>query len=137
MNVEPESGCTEDYSPLLPMQIFQLFFCEAVWQLMVTETNRYAEQTLCTAAANKQQAWSPTTVPEMMAFVALLLCMGINKRPRYAMHWSRSQVLRSPLYPSTMSRNRFDAILRFFHLANNKADDSPPPPMTNCLKFVP
>ena len=92
---------------------------------MVTETNRYAIQTLCADGAMSRSAWIQTDVPEMMAFVALLLCMGINKRPRYAMYWSRSEVLRSPLYPSTMSRNRFLAILRFFHLADNTADDSP------------
>ena len=63
----------------------------------------------------------------MMAFVAILLCMGINKRPRYSMHWSMSEVLRSPLYSSTMASNRFTAILRFLHLANNQAevDQSP------------
>ena len=66
-------------------------------------------------------------VPEMVAFVALLLSMGINKRPRYSMHWSTSDVLRSPLYSSTMSRNRFTAILRFLHLANNQAEDKFPP----------
>ena len=39
------------------------------------------------------------------------------------MHWSTSDVMRSPLYSSTMSRNRFTAILRFLHLANNQAED--------------
>lgn len=93
---------------------------------MVLETNRYAEQILGAGAENKC-AWRPTDVPEMMAFVALLLCMGINKRPRYSMHWSRSEILRSPLYSATMARNRFTAILRFFHLANNRdvEGDSP------------
>ena len=91
-------------------------FCQAVWELMVEETNRYAAQT-----------WTPTNVPKMMAFVALLLTMGINKIPRYSMHWSTSDVLRSPLYSSTMARNRFTAILRFLHLANNQAEDKFPP----------
>ena len=124
------TGCTEDCSNLSPIQIFQLYICQAVWDLMVLETNRYADQTLFADSANHQPgAWTPTTIPEIMAFVALLLCMGVNKRPRYTMHWSRSEVLRSPLYSKTMARNRFTAILRFFHLANNGADladDSPP-----------
>ena len=108
-----------------PLQIFQLFFCEAVWQLLVRETNRYADQTLSAESADWQRTWIQTTVPEMMAFVALLLSMGINRRPSYAMYWSRCEVLQSPLYPSTMSRNRFMAILRFLHLADNTADNSP------------
>ena len=73
------------------------------------------------------QPISLVLVREMMAFVALLLSMGINKRPRYSMHWSTSEVLRSSLYSSTMARNRFTAILRFLHLANNQAEDKFPP----------
>ena len=102
------------------------YICQAVWELMVEETNRYAAQTLSADTANQPSAWTPTNVPEMMAFVALLLSMGINKRPRYSMHWSTSDVLRSPLYSSTMARNRFTAILRFLHLANNQAEDKFP-----------
>ena len=125
MNFTAPTGCSQNFSHLSPLQIFQLFFCEAVWQLLVRETNRYANQTLSAESANSQCTWIPTNVPEMKAFVALLLSMGINKRPSYAMYWSRCEVLRSPLYPSTMSRNRFMAILRFLHLADNTADDSP------------
>ena len=101
---------------------------------MVEETNRYAAQTLSADTANQPSAWTPTNVPEMMAFVALLLSMDINKRPRYSMHWSTSKVLRSPMYSSTMARNRFTAILRFLHLANNQAEDKFPP--TNFSKFA-
>ena len=110
-----------------PSKSYNCTFCQAVWELMVEETNHYAAQTLSADTANQPSAWTPTNVPEMMAFVALLLSMGINKRPRYSMHWSTSDVLRSPLYSSTMSRNRFTAILRFLHLANNQAEDKFPP----------
>ena len=53
---------------------------------MVEETNRYSAKTLSADIANQPSAWTPTNVPEMMAFVALLLSMGINKIPRYSMH---------------------------------------------------
>ena len=110
-----------------PFKSSNCTFCQAVWELMVEETNRYAAQTLSADTANQPSAWTPTNVPEMMAFVPLLLSMGINKRPQYSMHWSTSEVLRSPLYSSTMARNRFTAILRFVHLANNQAEDKFPP----------
>ena len=89
------TGCTQDCSKFSPVQIFQLYICQAVWELMVEETNRYAAQTLSADTANQPSAWTPTNVPDsgMMAFVALLLSMGINKIPRYSMHWSTSDVL--------------------------------------------
>ncbi len=102
------TGATEDFSEFSPIQIYELYLCQAVWQMMVDETNRCADQTL-SAGAENQRAWRPTNVPKMMAFVALL-----QKRPRYSMRWSKSEVLRSPLYSATMARNRFTAILRFF-----------------------
>ena len=71
---------------------------------MVEETNRYAAQTLSADTANQPSAWTPTNVPKMMAFVALLLSMGINKRPRYSMHWSTSDVLRSPVFVDHVSQ---------------------------------
>ena len=67
VNFSEQTGCTDDLSHLSPLQIFQLFFCEAVWKLMVTETNRYADQTLCADGAMSQSAWIQTDVPEMMA----------------------------------------------------------------------
>ena len=127
MQFTEHTGCTQDCSKFSPVQILQLYICQAVWELMVEETNRYAAQTLSADIASQPSTWTPTNVPEMMAFVTLLLSMGINKRPRYSMHWSTSDVLRSALYSSTMSRNRFTAILRFLHLANNQAQDKFPP----------
>ncbi len=126
LNLQQTPGLQKTSVRSPPYKSSNCTFVEAVWQMMVLETNRYAEQILGAGAENKC-AWRPTDVPEMMAFVALLLCMGINKRPRYSMHWSRSEILRSPLYSATMARNRFTAILRFFHLANNRdvEGDSP------------
>ena len=48
------AGCTQDCSKFSPVQIFQLYICQAVWELMVEETNRYAAQTLSADTANHQ-----------------------------------------------------------------------------------
>ena len=66
------TGCTQDCSKFSPVQIFQLYICQAVWELMVEETNRYAAQTLSADTANQPSAWTQTNVLEMMAFVTLL-----------------------------------------------------------------
>ena len=73
MQFTEHTGCTQDCSKFSPVQILQLYICQAVWELMVEETNRYAAQTLSADTANQPSAWTPTNVPEMMAFVALLL----------------------------------------------------------------
>ena len=73
MQFTEHTGCTEDCSKFSPVKILQLYICQAVWELMVEETNRYAAQTLSADTANQPSAWAPTNVPEMVAFVALLL----------------------------------------------------------------
>ena len=114
-----ETGPRGDFGGFTPLQIFQLFWSQAVWDMMVCETNRYAQQSIDTNP-QLQSSWTPTTVAEMMAFVALLLAMGINSMPQYSMYWCTSELLRIPLYPAVMARNRFTSILRFLHLSDNK-----------------
>ena len=63
---------------------------------------------------------SPGNVPEMMAFVALLIAMGINKSSQYRMYWSKSEILHITFYPSIMSRNRFSSFIRFLHVSNSQ-----------------
>ena len=87
--------------------------------MLVDETNRYAQQTI-DSNTDQQVSWHPTNVPEIMAFVALLIAMGINKSSQYRMYWSTSDILHIPFYPSIMSRNRFSSILRFLHISNNQ-----------------
>ena len=50
------TGCTQDCSKFSPVQIFQLYISQAVWELMVEETNRYAVQTLSADTVNQPSA---------------------------------------------------------------------------------
>ena len=74
----------------------------------------------------------PLTCTEWGHFVALLIAMGINKSTQCSMYWSTSEVLRMPLYPSIMPRNRFSDIMRFVHLSNNQI---PEPASVKCHKL--
>ena len=80
--------------------------------MLVDETNRYVQQTR-DSNPDQQFSWHPTNVPEMMAFVALLIAMGINKSSQYRMYWSTSEKVLSV-------RTGFSSILRFLHVSNNQ-----------------
>ena len=58
---------------------------------------RYEQQTI-DSNPDQQFSWHSTNIPEMMAFVALLIAMGINKSSRYRMYWSMSDILQIPFY---------------------------------------
>ena len=110
-------GPTGDFATLSAGEFFKLYYCQLVRDMLVDETSRYAQQTI---DSNQQFSWHPTNVPKMMAFVALLIAMGINKSSQYRMYWSTSEILHIPLYPSIMSHNQFSSILRFLHVSNNQ-----------------
>lgn len=95
---------------------------------MVTETNRYAAQYLDhhgpTLPANSRlRNWIPVTIPEMKRFLALFLLMGLVVKPEIAMYWSKSPLVSTPIFSSSMPRDRFCAILTFLHFSNNEDPD--------------
>ena len=105
-----------------PVQLFCRFFTDEVWDLLVTETNRYSK--LNFPKQRFARPWQDITVEDMKAFVGLLIIMGVLKLPRLEMYWQvESDVLRTPGISSVMSRIQFEQIWRFLHLADNLQDD--------------
>lgn len=105
-----------------PIDYFLLFLTPQVLDKMVNETNLYATQILeKTDAAPRSRIhdWTPTDCQEMTKFIGLLGWMGLVKVPKLADYWRRSELYALPLPKNTMSRNRFELLLRFWHFANN------------------
>lgn len=73
----------------------------------------------------------------MKAFIAILLEMGIRKRPTIFSYWaSNSRPI--PWFGKMMSRDRFQLLLRFFHLTDNSKLFSPGNEKYDpCAKFQP
>ena len=60
--------------------------------------------------------WTPVTVQEMKAFVAVILNMGIIKIPDLKDYWSTNIVLNIPFFHSVFSRNQFFQIFGTLHI---------------------
>ena len=98
------------------LDFFLLFFTDEVWQLLVEQTNLYAEQK---RGPEEGSVWYPVTKDEMKAWVSLYLNMGLVTKPNLSSYWSTDPALNSPFFPSIMSRDRFLQILRYLHFADN------------------
>ena len=107
-----------------PDNYFQLFFDEILVDLMVEETNRYAEQNLSRntpSPCSRFHQWAPSTKKEIKIFLGLKILMGvITKRGPYASYWSLDPVLKTPFFGNCMARNRFEILNRFIHFTNNE-----------------
>ena len=90
-----------------------------VVEVLVTETNRYAQQFKDDNPTNPGgMSWNPVDRDTMKAFIAIILYMGLVRLPTLRMYWSTHWMFSFSI-AEIMSRNDFLAILRFLHCANN------------------
>ena len=100
-----------------------LFLPHAVFELLVRETNRYAEQYI---ASNpdlpphaRAKSWKPITVPDMKKFIAIYLLSGIVRKSQLQQYWSTDSFSGTPGFARIMKRDKFLGILQFLHFADN------------------
>ena len=103
------------------LEFFTKYFTDDVWNLLVTKTNRYAHANV--SSGPHSRAWNDVTIDEMKAFIGMLILFGIIKLPRLEMFWQNTnEYIGTPGIAGIMSRNRFEQIFRFLHLADNACD---------------
>ena len=89
----------------LPVKFFLLFVTEHIIKIMVTETNRYAEQVMAYLVVNaksKMRHWIATTNTEMKRFLGILFTMGLVKKACIDNYWSTDPIIVTPIFNSTM-----------------------------------
>lgn len=104
-----------------PVKYF-LLFVEDILETSTNQTNIYANQVIADTIVSRQSRlnnWVPTTIDEMKKFFGLLLWMGVVKYPQLHNYWSTKTMYHNKTASSTMSRNRFEILLRMWHFANN------------------
>jgi hypothetical protein len=90
---------------------------------MVRETNRYAEQYLLTHRLSKRSKnlqWGSTTNEEMLKFLGIIIEMGLVQMPKVDYYWSKSQLYGSKVIQNTISRDKFELLIKFLHFSNNE-----------------
>lgn len=86
------------------------------------ETNEYFRQTneSHNIMSSRNKSWYDTTSEELYLFISVHMLMARNKKLEIADYWSTDPLLYSPIFGKTMSRNRFQLLLRYIHFCNNK-----------------
>ena len=69
----------------------------------------------------RSEEWKPVTVIEMKKVLGLIFVTGIVRKPKLELYWSTRGIFQTPLFPQTMSRNRFQLIQRYLHFSDNNA----------------
>ena len=103
-----------------PHSFYVAFLTEEILQIIVDETNRYAEQYMQNRRSIRVDKWTPTDKNEMKRFFGLLIWMSLVKLPKYDAYWCTNNTYCQSFPRTVMSRNRFELLLRFLHFTNNQ-----------------
>lgn len=102
-------------SPLsVPIDYFRCFVTDETVELMVTETNRYAQQYLHNKelkAKSRVRKWHETNGVEMQKFIGILLQMGLVRKPSIEDYWSTNYILATPDISAVMPHDRFELLI--------------------------
>lgn len=112
----------ETLSLARPSTFFSLFFDEEIINLLVVETNRYANDKLSEPGLSRNarvRKWKDVDQKEMKKLFGIIMWMGLVKMPNISNYWSTSKLYNS-LIPQYMSRNRFELLLSMLHVSDNK-----------------
>lgn len=112
-----------------PLSFYRLLLTDELVDLLVRETNRYAEQKLIIGITNETIArnsilanWTDTNRQEMLKFLGIVIWMGLDQKPRLKDYWSTNFIYKTSIHTVTrMSRCRFEALLSCLHFSDNEA----------------
>jgi hypothetical protein len=105
-----------------PIHYFELFWGPEVWNILIENTNAYAQYKEARHKENqagRSRWWKAITLYEMRIFIALLIYMGIVGTSNIQSYWNKGgNTIHKPM--EFMTFFRFEQIKRYFHV-------SPPP----------
>ena len=72
------------------------------------------------------ESWETVPADDMWRFFALVILMGLSRKPRLSNYWSRKPIYNNPIFSKTLSRDRFQRILGRLHFVNNAEQANDP-----------
>ena len=104
-----------------PLDFFLLYWPQEILSRIVRMTNLYATTSVEGGGTKGGLGWYPTTTSEILRFFGVLTLMALKKIPHTRLHWSKSHDLfRTPSVVDSMSRVRFESLIRCIHLVDNR-----------------
>jgi len=97
--------------------------------LLLTEqytTVYYSQNAEKWEVSPKTLKWSSITPEEMRKFLRLIILMGQVRKENIRDYWSTDPTISTPIFPHTMSRNRFYSIWQAWHFSDNRQQTQDP-----------
>ena len=95
-----------------PLEFFSRYIDADVLELLVQQTNMYAEQ--C-----KLRNWEDVSAEELKSFLGILIATGLHSVPDIELFWNTDQLFRVQPIADIMPLKRFKKILQGLHMNDN------------------
>ena len=102
----------DNFNGISPRESFEQLFDSEVKNLIITESNRYAHE-------QKNEPSFLLSEEKLNRFVGVLLYSGYHTLPRQRQYWESSPDLVTDIVSRSLSRNDFEEIKKYIHLADN------------------
>ena len=104
-------------------ECFKMFMTTSVMDMIVAETNTYAQSLREKISNGKLAKWVDTTVAELYVFLAVFFSMGLIKKNNIRDYWTTNPLLSTPFFGTIFSQDRFLLLLRCLHFSNSTSND--------------
>lgn len=115
-----------DTSVATPLDYFQLYFSDHVFEQICSNTNKFhkfrVEQKKITNPSYVENFWEDTYVPEMKAYFGLAVMFGILNQPRYRNFWSKDNFLGNQGVQKTFSLKRYSKLSEYLHVSDRELE---------------
>ncbi|XP_047103465.1 piggyBac transposable element-derived protein 4-like [Schistocerca piceifrons] len=106
------------------IKYFESIFTEELLLHICNQTNLYARQERCVVKSGKKTTkvssnWQDITVPELKAFLGMLILMGVHQLPQLGNYWSSDPILAVTAISSVMTKLRYKKIVENLHCNDN------------------
>jgi len=122
-----------------PMNIYEKFLSNDVIDLIVTETNRFAEQFLFKIEVSRRflmYHWKNCDRNKMRRFLGIIILMGMCPLPNMRLYWSNKEMFKNDVIQNAMKRNRFECILKCLHFHDNDIVDTSKPRLSKIKELL-
>jgi hypothetical protein len=103
-----------------PLDIFLLFFSDEVLNIIVSNTNGYAEEKRANQAELRvnPRPWTDLTLEELKVWIAIVIYRGIHKESELKLCWNLDTNLPIHRTSRMMILVRYEQIKRFIHISS-------------------
>ena len=119
-------GSDFDTSLASPLDYFQLYFSDNVFQPICDNTNKFREfrvqQKNITSPNFVEKFWEDTDVPEMKAYFGIAVMFGLLNQPRYRNFWSKDPFLGNQGVQRVFSLKHYSKLSEYLHVSDRKSE---------------